>query len=74
MDIISFASMTSPLSAENLEEEERSRRALLSVDGDSSEWCLWSLDVRNLYGRPFEVIFDRNQEGEILYLLSLRHR
>ncbi|KAH7926321.1 hypothetical protein BV22DRAFT_1087325 [Leucogyrophana mollusca] len=28
-----------------------------------AEWCLFSVDVRNTYGLPFEVTFERNQEG-----------
>lgn len=31
---------------------------------DSSEWCLFSIEVRNLYGQPFEVSFDRMHDGK----------
>ena len=37
-------------------------QALLSV-GDEAGWCLFSIDVRNTYGLPFEVTFERDQEG-----------
>ncbi|KAF8844938.1 hypothetical protein BDN67DRAFT_942470 [Paxillus ammoniavirescens] len=30
--------------------------------GDSHEWCLFSIEVRNTYGLPFEVTFNRTQE------------
>ncbi|KAG9102583.1 hypothetical protein FRC06_001702 [Ceratobasidium sp. 370] len=33
--------------------------------GDSPKmWCLFTIDVKNLYGQPFEVTFERIQEGE----------
>ncbi|KAG8688542.1 hypothetical protein FRC08_011380 [Ceratobasidium sp. 394] len=32
--------------------------------GDSPKmWCLFIIDVKNLYGQPFEVTFERVQEG-----------
>lgn len=32
--------------------------------GDSpKKWCLFMIDVKNLYGQPFEVTFERTQEG-----------
>ncbi|CAE6440674.1 unnamed protein product [Rhizoctonia solani] len=32
--------------------------------GDSLKlWCLFMIDVKNLYGQPFEVTFERTQEG-----------
>ncbi|KAF9246496.1 TRAPP II complex [Melanogaster broomeanus] len=30
--------------------------------GDSHEWCLFSIEVRNTYGLPFEVTFSRAQD------------
>ncbi|KDQ60798.1 hypothetical protein JAAARDRAFT_31778 [Jaapia argillacea MUCL 33604] len=36
---------------------------LLSQIGDGVGWCLFSVDVRNTYGLPFEVTFSRVQEG-----------
>ena len=42
---------------------DAARKNLWRVDEDS--WCLFSIDVRNTYGLPFEVTFDRIQEGEI---------
>ncbi|EUC61683.1 transporter particle subunit, partial [Rhizoctonia solani AG-3 Rhs1AP] len=35
------------------------------TSGDSPKlWCLFMIDVKNLYGQPFEVTFERTQEGE----------
>jgi hypothetical protein len=35
--------------------------------GDSPKmWCLFMIDVKNLYGQPFEVTFERTQEGKSL--------
>jgi hypothetical protein len=42
-------------------------RTALSEAGPNSStgaWCLFSVDVMNLYGRPFEVTFSRKQEGK----------
>ena len=36
----------------------------LQRDGDSHEWCLFSIEVRNTYGLPFEVTFNRTRQGE----------
>ncbi|KAG9318507.1 TRAPP II complex [Chiua virens] len=30
-------------------------------DGHTHEWCLFSVEVRNTYGLPFEITFDRTQ-------------
>lgn len=38
---------------------------LLQRDSDPHEWCLFSIEVRNTYGLPFEVTFDRTQRGEV---------
>jgi len=35
----------------------------LDVD-DGTSWCLFSLDVRNTYGSPFEITFEREQAGK----------
>ncbi|XP_006458106.1 hypothetical protein AGABI2DRAFT_148600 [Agaricus bisporus var. bisporus H97] len=34
----------------------------LGVD-DGASWCLFSVEVRNVYGSPFEVTFEREQYG-----------
>ncbi|KAF8136381.1 transport protein Trs120 or TRAPPC9 TRAPP II complex subunit-domain-containing protein [Boletus edulis] len=44
----------------------------LQRDGDSHEWCLFSIEVRNTYGLPFEVTFDRTQQDFChIYILRL---
>lgn len=42
--------------------DARKIQPLLSIE-DEVGWCLFSVDVRNTYGLPFEVTFDREQEG-----------
>lgn len=37
----------------------------LRWNGDPHGWCLFSIEVRNTYGLPFEVTFDRTQQGEL---------
>lgn len=69
MDILPFAPIIT-FPADQMEEsdgeieteETKARRALLEVD-DQNDWCLFAVDVRNAYGLPFEVHFERNQEG-----------
>ncbi|KAF8559602.1 hypothetical protein OG21DRAFT_1402685 [Imleria badia] len=36
----------------------------LQKDGDPHEWCLFSIEVRNTYGLPFEVAFDRTRQAD----------
>ena len=38
----------------------------LSPEDDAKLWCLFMIDVKNLYGQPFEVTFERVQDGEQL--------
>ncbi|KAH7103873.1 TRAPP II complex [Auriculariales sp. MPI-PUGE-AT-0066] len=33
-----------------------------AAGADDEEWCLFTVDVRNAYGQPFDVFFDRRQE------------
>lgn len=40
---------------------------ILWGDGDLHEWCLFSIEVRNMYGLPFEVAFDRSQQGKVKF-------
>lgn len=43
-------------------------------EGDESDggWCLFSIEVRNTYGLPFEVTFERNIEGRFLKSADIR--
>lgn len=43
----------------------------LMSDVDRHGWCAVTVDIRNIYGLPFEVTLLRTQEGE-LYLLVIR--
>jgi hypothetical protein len=61
MDVLPFDRTESHDSDEG-EETTHSRRTLLSV-GDEAGWCLFSIDVRNTYGLPFGVTFERDQAG-----------
>ncbi|KAF8744659.1 hypothetical protein RHS02_01740, partial [Rhizoctonia solani] len=36
----------------------------LTSDDSPKLWCLFMIDVKNLYGQPFEVTFERTQEGD----------
>lgn len=38
---------------------------ILWRDSDAHDWCLFSIEVRNTYGLPFEVVFHRTQQSEI---------
>lgn len=49
------------------EEVVHTQHSLLSV-GDDASWCLFCIDVRNTYGLPFEVTFERVQEGMSLII------
>ncbi|TFK76416.1 hypothetical protein BDN72DRAFT_808930 [Pluteus cervinus] len=60
MDILSFPTNLHRLS--NMHEPLDLRNDNLLVDQDSS-WCMFSVEVRNMYGSPFEVTFERCQEG-----------
>lgn len=62
MDILPFDGVEGAEAADKDEETADPRRSLLSV-GDEIGWCLFSIDVRNMYGLPFEVTFERDQEG-----------
>ncbi|OSC99049.1 hypothetical protein PYCCODRAFT_1454002 [Trametes coccinea BRFM310] len=66
MDILSYTGATTMISTDDDFDENspeaRARKALLHV-GDIADWCIFSIEVRNTYGLPFEVTFERNQEG-----------
>lgn len=32
--------------------------------GEDRDWCLFSIEVRNTYGLPFEVTFERMDKGQ----------
>ena len=39
-------------------------------EAEEDGWCLFSVDVRNTYGLPFEVTFERVQDGESEFLIG----
>jgi hypothetical protein len=45
------------------DETSEDRRAVLFKDVEEEGWCLFSIDVRNAYGLPFEVTLDRVQKN-----------
>ena len=55
-----------PLNQAGCEPDEtpQDRRAVLFKDVEEEGWCLFSIDVRNTYGLPFEVSLDRTQQSE----------
>lgn len=61
MDILPFHNSGAQVD-DAINSRSHSRRQDLAVDADS-DWCLFSIEVRNTYGLPFEVTFERNQEG-----------
>ncbi|KAL1742926.1 TRAPP II complex [Schizophyllum fasciatum] len=59
MDVLPFPAYVPPPGAAG-----RQARANVGVEDESGDgWCLFSVEVRNSYGQPFEVSFDRVQEG-----------
>lgn len=44
------------------ESEDEAEGQQLSENGENG-WCLFSVEVRNTYGLPFDVSFERIQEG-----------
>lgn len=61
MDILPFPSYTSD-DNDASDDSVKARRRDLFID-DEAGWCLFSIEVRNTYGLPFEISFDRTQEG-----------
>ncbi|KAJ7709879.1 TRAPP II complex [Mycena rosella] len=55
MDILPFPSHPLELDQEQPETD---------VFGNEAGWCLFSVEVRNTYGLPFEVSFERIQQGK----------
>lgn len=64
MDIVPYSTIISFASSLSDEDSDspvvHARKALLNV-GDVADWCLFTIDVRNTYGLPFEVTFERHE-------------
>ncbi|KAG5727958.1 Transport protein particle subunit [Termitomyces sp. T112] len=61
LDILPFPHHSSGVD-DAVDERVRARREILHVS-DEASWCLFSIEVRNTYGSPFDVTFERSQEG-----------
>jgi hypothetical protein len=68
MDILPYSTIDSP-EHDNQPHLYQDRLSILHT-GDGSDWCLLSIEVRNMYGLPFDVTFERTQQGEHLSLVS----
>lgn len=60
MNILSFSRHSAEVDIDD--QIVRMWRDELKVDGEA-HWCLFSIQVRNTYGLPFDVTFERVQEG-----------
>ncbi|KAH7914700.1 TRAPP II complex [Hygrophoropsis aurantiaca] len=47
---------------EGLIDDDQSSSTVQTLD-ETGQWCLFSVDIRNTYGLPFEITFERTQEG-----------
>jgi len=45
------------------EKTPANKRWALFNDVEEEGWCLFSIDIRNTYGSPFEVTLERVQKG-----------
>lgn len=62
MDILAFPPYSSEFRSDDADTDpDEERRSILYTD--ESGWCLFSIDVRNTYGTPFEVSIERTQKG-----------
>jgi hypothetical protein len=59
MDVLHFPSY--PKSPDNTNND---RFSPLKFGDDTDHWCLFSVEVRNTYGSPFDVTLERTQNGE----------
>lgn len=64
MDILPFDGTDGTNSKVQEGDDAYNRSSLLSI-GEEVGWCLFSIDVRNTYGLPFEVTFECEQEGTL---------
>jgi hypothetical protein len=59
-------------SADSDDESTSSEQMLLADAKGDDGWFIFSIDVRNTYGQPFEVSFSREQPGNLVINLPLR--
>lgn len=65
MNIISYADLHGYTGTS--EDDNSSPREGNDDDENGSGWCLFSIEVRNTYGLPFEVTFERTSEGQFFF-------
>jgi trafficking protein particle complex subunit 9 len=63
MDIIPWSGFIEPGDDTNEDSANPARRLLLESRG-GPDWVIFAIDVRNMYGSPFNVTFTRNQPGQ----------
>lgn len=56
MDILSYSGLHDQSGVDHLETSW--------TETEERDWCLFSIEVRNTYGLPFEVVFERINGGE----------
>jgi hypothetical protein len=61
MDILPYSRLNEDDTMQ-VEKTNTNLQPTLRVD-DEVSWCLFSIEVRNTYGLPFNVTFDRSQES-----------
>jgi trafficking protein particle complex subunit 9 len=73
MDILPYSTDISEHSDTTADASPRQSRKMTLRVADEPGWCLFSVDVRNTYGLPFEVMIERNQAGQcaLLFLFEL---
>ncbi|KAJ3516627.1 hypothetical protein NLJ89_g1004 [Agrocybe chaxingu] len=64
MDLVPFPSYPSSQRPHS-DNAQKKRLQYLDIEEDSG-WCLFSIEVRNSYGSPFDVTLERTQDGESL--------
>ena len=67
MDILPFPSVSAAQEARNAGDAAVTdgwKPILEGIEDEDRDWCLFTVDVRNTYGIPFEVTFERDQEGQ----------
>lgn len=71
MDILPYSADISEHPSTSLDANPRQSRKTTLLVADEPGWCLFSVDVRNTYGLPFEVTIERNQVGQCTPLFLL---
>jgi len=56
MDILSYSGLNGRVGAGRLDPS--------LGESEDDNWCLFSIEVRNTYGLPFEVTFERTEKGQ----------